>query len=145
MKCVLLILVVVVAVAWARPQSDCEKHRENAQKIPTIMKLIPKCKENGDYEELQCYEDSSFCVCYDKKGHPASPISSKIKECGCNLKRKQKIDSGHDNPYIPQCEDNGKWAKKQCWDFNKSCWCVDEEGNNPTGKISSDGSKLVCE
>ncbi|GBM41372.1 U24-ctenitoxin-Pn1a [Araneus ventricosus] len=94
MKCVILLAVLVafVAVTQARPQSDCEKHRENAEKIGTIMKLIPKCKENGDYEELQCYRDSKFCVCYDKKGHPASPISSKIKECGCHLRRKEKLD-----------------------------------------------------
>uniref|UniRef100_A0A2L2YL93 U24-ctenitoxin-Pn1a n=1 Tax=Parasteatoda tepidariorum TaxID=114398 RepID=A0A2L2YL93_PARTP len=57
------------------------------------MKLIPKCKDKGDYEELQCYNDSKFCVCYDKKGHPASPILSKLTDCGCFLERKRKIDS----------------------------------------------------
>ncbi|KAF8771974.1 U24-ctenitoxin-Pn1a-like [Argiope bruennichi] len=145
MKCVILLalFVALVAVAQARPQSDCEKHRENAEKIGTIMKLIPKCKENGDYEELQCYRDSKFCVCYDKKGHAASPISSKIKECGCYLRRKEKLDRNIDNAYIPQCEEDGKWAKKQCWDYNDSCWCVDEQGER-VSDIKAEGKGLNC-
>ncbi|XP_035204938.1 U24-ctenitoxin-Pn1a-like [Stegodyphus dumicola] len=144
MKCAIFLLLVVVAVALARPKSDCEKHREQAEKIGTIMKLIPKCKENGDYEELQCYKDSKFCVCYDKKGHAASPISTKIKECGCYLRRKQKIDSNHENAYIPQCEDDGSWAKKQCWDYNNSCWCVDKDGQQ-VGDIVSERTELNCD
>lgn len=52
--------------------------------------------------------------------------------------------AGHDNAYIPQCESDGKWAKKQCWDYNNSCWCVDNEGNQK-GQIVSDGSKLNCD
>ncbi|XP_054718573.1 U24-ctenitoxin-Pn1a-like [Uloborus diversus] len=144
MKCTFILLIVVVAVAWAEAKSDCEKHREEAEKIGTIMKLIPKCKENGDYEELQCYKDSNFCVCYDKKGHAASPISTKIKECGCYLRRKEKLDRMLDNAYIPQCEETGAWAPKQCWDYNNSCWCVDKEGNQ-VGKIVAEGDNLKCD
>nr|P84032.1 RecName: Full=U24-ctenitoxin-Pn1a; Short=U24-CNTX-Pn1a; AltName: Full=Venom protein PN16C3 [Phoneutria nigriventer] len=128
----------------ARPKSDCEKHRESTEKTGTIMKLIPKCKENSDYEELQCYEDSKFCVCYDKKGHAASPISTKVKECGCYLKQKERKDSGRESAIIPQCEEDGKWAKKQLWEFNKSCWCVDEKGEQ-VGKIHHDCDSLKCE
>ncbi|CAL1286068.1 unnamed protein product [Larinioides sclopetarius] len=145
MKCVILLAVLVafVAVTQARPQSDCEKHRETAEKFGSIMKLIPKCKENGDYEELQCYHESKFCVCYDKKGHAASPISTKIKECGCYLRRKEKLDRNIDNAYIPQCAADGKWEPKQCWDYNDSCWCVDQQGERQ-GDIKAKGKGLNC-
>ncbi|XP_015905116.1 U24-ctenitoxin-Pn1a [Parasteatoda tepidariorum] len=145
MKYALLIAVasMVVCAALARSQSECEKRREEALKHETIMKLIPKCKENGDYEELQCYKDSTFCVCYTKDGRPASPNLSNLKECGCFLEKQRKIDSNHENPYLPQCQDDGSWNPKQCYDYNNSCWCVDKNGKQ-VGDIKHEGKGLDC-
>ncbi|GIX87057.1 hypothetical protein CDAR_317221 [Caerostris darwini] len=138
----LLAVFVVLAVAYAA-ESECQKHREKAKNIETIMKLIPKCKDNGDYAALQCYEHSHFCVCYDPKGHPASPILGNLSECGCYLRRKEKIDRNIENAYIPQCSETGAWVPKQCWDYNNSCWCVDKEGKQ-VGEIKAEGKGLSC-
>uniref|UniRef100_A0A4Q8K5Y4 U84-Liphistoxin-Lsp1a_1 n=1 Tax=Liphistius sp. SGP-2016 TaxID=1905180 RepID=A0A4Q8K5Y4_9ARAC len=143
MKVVVVFLLALVVVITAKPDSDCEKHRKSALEHETIMKLIPKCKDNGDYDDLQCYENSHFCVCYDPKGHAASPLSTTLKKCACHLRRHEKKQMKLDNPYLPQCDDDGSFSKKQCWDYNDSCWCVDEN-NKQIGDIVSDGSTLSC-
>uniref|UniRef100_A0A3Q2C800 Thyroglobulin type-1 domain-containing protein n=1 Tax=Cyprinodon variegatus TaxID=28743 RepID=A0A3Q2C800_CYPVA len=56
------------------------------------------------------------------------------------------IKSPHDI-YIPNCEKNGFYKKKQCWSSQSrqrgKCWCVDQNGLPVPKKTKSQGS-IIC-
>ena len=51
------------------PLSSCQKKHKEALQLPaTPLRLIPSCKRDGRFEEVQCLPVSSECWCVDKSG-----------------------------------------------------------------------------
>lgn len=51
------------------PLSTCEKKHKEALQLPaTPLRLIPSCKRDGRFEEIQCLPVSSECWCVDESG-----------------------------------------------------------------------------
>ena len=45
----------------------CQDQRERALQNRAPGRFIPRCKEDGSFEEIQC--QGSFCYCVDKDGN----------------------------------------------------------------------------
>lgn len=51
------------------PLSTCQKKHKEALQLPaTPLRLIPSCKRDGRFEEIQCLPVSSECWCVDESG-----------------------------------------------------------------------------
>ncbi|GFX18778.1 u24-ctenitoxin-Pn1a [Trichonephila clavipes] len=145
LKTLVFILIVGVIVEWScaeREKSECEQHRERESKsfAPLPMHLIPECESNGDYKPLQCFKNSKFCACWDKSGNPATQPSGKIKSCQCLLQKHEADKKGLLGAYKPQCEEDGKFKKRQCHGSTGSCWCTHPETGEKLTEPSRDAS-----
>ena len=54
----------------------------------------------------------------------------------------QANSTGLIGEFVPQCEEDGSFASTQCWGSTGECWCVDENGNEILGTISSPGQGM---
>lgn len=99
-----------------RAQSDCEKARARAGRSTSVINLVPNCEPNGDYSQLQCHSNSTWCQCWKRKstslmnfgielylmnkicwaadGTPVSQPSRKTKKCDCIMHRHNVRSSG---------------------------------------------------
>ena len=51
------------------PLSTCQKKHKEALQLPaTPLRLIPSCKRDGRFEEIQCLPVTSECWCVDEYG-----------------------------------------------------------------------------
>lgn len=117
-----------------RPQSKCEKERDDPAKEGLMGAFRPACEESGAYKVVQCHE--SVCHCAD-------PISGEVKaatgqhvsnydkmeaQCMNRMSRceKARFDAaqkqGH-GKFVPQCDDMDMFEKTQC--HGSVCFCVD--------------------
>jgi len=141
---ILLSGVSVILCQNNRPQSDCEEARAKAQKSRSVINLVPNCEPNGDYSQLQCHSNSTWCQCWKTDGTPVSQPSRKTKKCDCIMARHNvRALGGPRNPdgpigaYVPQCAQNGGYEKKQCHGSTGMCWCVNDGGQQVGEKVSS--------
>lgn len=52
--------------------TPCLKERRNAlgfNGVPSVGKFVPECKPDGEYVEIQCFGNTNFCWCSDKRGY----------------------------------------------------------------------------
>ncbi|KAG8177271.1 hypothetical protein JTE90_011150 [Oedothorax gibbosus] len=134
--CVILAVSCCLAVACAKTQ--CEEHRERELKSNTKVKLVPRCTSNGDYEALQCFEGSNFCMCWRPDGSHINAPSNAIKTCACHVHLDNAIAKSHKGMVghlIPKCNEDGTYAKKQCSGSMGLCWCADEKGNRVSEQV----------
>ncbi|XP_067134621.1 U24-ctenitoxin-Pn1a-like [Centruroides vittatus] len=115
-------------VQHAEVKSKCLDHRERALET-SGSKIVPKCDENGDYEALQCHSvHSNMCQCWDKDGSIIAGFHQKLLNCKCILHKTNAMKRKQENVFVPQCEENGNYAPKQCFEDTGMCWCVDSDG-----------------
>nr|API81382.1 venom toxin [Hemiscorpius lepturus] len=120
--------------------TSCQRARKRSLKNKADMKIIFECDEDGNYNALQCFHNSKFCVCYSADGEPISSMSSKIKYCEC--RREAEIaESKGPGAYVPSCAEDGSYKKKQCHASRGVCWCVDKFGKKTTEETSD---PLAC-
>nr|AFP57557.1 hypothetical protein [Latrodectus hesperus] len=117
-----------ICLAGALAATDCQEHRERELKSNSKVKLIPKCTEEGDYEALQCFEGSPFCMCWRPDGSHITDPSLKLKTCSCIAHRDRVSQTHLIGNYKPQCEQDGSYSRTQCHGGMGYCWCVDEHG-----------------
>ncbi|KAG8181836.1 hypothetical protein JTE90_003983 [Oedothorax gibbosus] len=133
---VLFVLCLAVAV---RAQTQCEEHRERELKNDVSIKLIPKCNEDGDYEEMQCFQgDNPYCMCWHTDGTAITTPSKNLKTCACHNHRYRELLSSNEGMvgnFVPTCNSNGTYAKKQCHGSTGYCWCADEEGTRVSEEV----------
>ncbi|XP_023211713.1 U24-ctenitoxin-Pn1a-like [Centruroides sculpturatus] len=142
MKSTIILLGIAAFLTHVKAETECEKHRKRELDHQAIGLVIPECDENGDYQGLQCHKDHSFCQCWDKKGHPLTSPSRKIKACQCV---RDKVSAEKDNlvgSYVPQCRVDGTYERMQCWASTGACWCVDKDGNKLTKETRN---KIECQ
>uniref|UniRef100_A0A4Q8K8D1 U23-Hexatoxin-Hc1a_1 n=1 Tax=Hadronyche cerberea TaxID=1107879 RepID=A0A4Q8K8D1_HADCE len=132
MKSFFVICVVLVAALAVEAQTECQRQREKELAANTEIKMIPKCDENGDFEALQCFEGSKFCMCWTPSGHHVEGPSIHIKTCDCISHRERQLEytrKGMIGTFVPQCKEDGTYAPLQCHGSTGLCWCADEKGN----------------
>lgn len=128
---------ILIEIYSAQKKSECQEHREKAEKSTAPLKVVPICEPNGDYAGLQCHSEGKFCSCWRKDGTLITQPSTKIKFCQCLREKDEKLKNskGAIGAFIPQCHEDGKFKKQQCWGSIGKCWCVDTEtGKNVTGR-----------
>ncbi|XP_067125505.1 U20-hexatoxin-Hi1a-like, partial [Centruroides vittatus] len=112
----------------ARVEGKCLAHRERASKI-SGSKVVPECDENGDYRALQCHSaNRNLCQCWDKNGSIVTGFRHKLLHCKCPLHKAKATKRKQKNVFVPECEENGSYAPKQCFGDTGMCWCVDSDG-----------------
>ena len=45
--------------------------------------FVPKCKDNGDFEETQCHGSTGYCWCVDNDGKKLPGTSHRFKKPQC--------------------------------------------------------------
>ena len=45
--------------------------------------FLPTCKENGDFEEMQCHGSTGYCWCVNEKGKKVGGVSPGGKDLNC--------------------------------------------------------------
>ncbi|KAG8181839.1 hypothetical protein JTE90_003986 [Oedothorax gibbosus] len=128
MKSIACLLFVAALVATAMAASECEEHRERELKSNSKVKLVPKCTQNGEYDALQCFEGSPFCMCWRPDGSHITEPSLKLKSCACIAHKDRVTARRLIGNYHPQCEADGTYSRTQCHGGMGYCWCVDENG-----------------
>lgn len=133
--------------------SACQEHRERELRNRQSP-LIPECDHNGDYKDKQCHPPSAdrtrFCQCWAPNGIVLSPPSKTTDTCKCLSDRYKALNpsgstdgNGYDSEgnqrrmigqFIPECETNGKFRKRQCQGYTGQCWCVDQMTGEQTGE-----------
>ncbi|KAF8771976.1 U24-ctenitoxin-Pn1a-like [Argiope bruennichi] len=132
------VIVVSCCLVGAFAASDCEEHRQKELNAKRKANLIPKCDANGDYEALQCFEGSKFCMCWRPDGTHITAPSTAIKTCTCHVHRDSEIAktrTGLVGNFIPTCNNSGTYARKQCHGSTGYCWCADENGNKVSDQV----------
>ncbi|XP_033102480.1 papilin-like isoform X3 [Anneissia japonica] len=156
-----------ISVTPSPPQllTLCEKQAKEAANNALLGTFIPKCKENGEFEEVQCHE--GYCWCVDETGSkiPNSQSSKRgvIPQCQdyqvqvfttvasttasatkCLQQRRGAARKGIFGGYIPKCTEDGEFEPIQC-DSDVTCWCVDVHGDEiPNSRTENSGELPDC-
>eukprot|EP00794_Sanderia_malayensis_P014103 gene14103-15576_t len=139
----------------------CQQKRkdvfENAQVVNGKRLLppgafVPKCKDNGDFEERQCHGSTGYCWCVDKDGNKLQETARRFQKPQCkrilagNLTKceKSKADPNLLDSFDAQCEIDGSFKQVQCNGFTNVCWCVDKNGTDIPGTETRESSTPDC-
>jgi len=123
-----------------------------------IAPYIPQCEADGSYSPKQCHGSIGSCWCVNEngveiEGTRQGPTVTTELTCGTvkltPCQSQVAIFAANTYiiaPYIPQCEVDGSFSPKQCYDFTASCWCVDKDGVEIEGtrQEGSESTKLFC-
>uniref|UniRef100_A0AAQ4RCJ5 Nidogen 2 n=1 Tax=Gasterosteus aculeatus aculeatus TaxID=481459 RepID=A0AAQ4RCJ5_GASAC len=144
-----------------RPKTHCEHHRDRVQTsspegYPVVGAYVPQCDAGGQYTPLQCHGSTGHCWCVDSRGQertgtrtpPGAPPTDYEPErpkthCEHHRDRVQTTSpEGYPivGAYVPQCDDNGRYASLQCHGSTGHCWCVDSTGQERAGTRTPPGS-----
>ncbi|XP_048453046.1 nidogen-1 [Rhincodon typus] len=114
---------------------------------------IDECQPNRCHPYAQCYNTpgSFTCRCspgYQGDGFQCTPVGSGKTQCELhrdsfqsNLQPRRPRPAGF---YIPECDVHGNYLPVQCLSNQESCWCVDTNGNEIAGTMTSHGVRPPC-
>ncbi|XP_031555969.1 uncharacterized protein LOC116292757 [Actinia tenebrosa] len=142
-----------------QPKTPCQVERKMAEQMDDTF--TPKCKDNGDYEDVQCFEHQGYgkqCWCVNEKGHEkkgSRTYGDEVPSCASQVhqetlcERERKIASSAYVPdiYVPTCNSLGNFEPIQCFEhstYGKQCWCVDMTGQQIKGTKTYGATKPVC-
>ncbi|XP_062847631.1 thyroglobulin [Trichomycterus rosablanca] len=100
---------------------------------PPSSIYVPRCAEDGQYQEIQCQD--SECWCVDSQGLEVmgSHSASSTPRCPsrCEKERATAVaakagSSAGSEVFIPNCQDDGEYMAVQC--LGRDCFCVDGAG-----------------
>lgn len=131
-----------------RGQPDCSKKGvlSLCRSLQAIIVNVPgwcgppRCKPDGNFEEVQCCASTGKCYCVDKKGKKVEGTETSGKpDCEsytskCEKTRLEALAKGPlPGQFIPHCREDGSFEPAQCWASTGYCWCVDENGAKKDG------------
>ncbi|KAL3889862.1 hypothetical protein ACJMK2_002186 [Sinanodonta woodiana] len=136
-------------VSTTKALTPCQQLRTSSLNLSSYT---PQCKENGEFEKIQCRGKSTQRTCWCVNPH-GMEIPGTMKErlepdCdfGTNLKtcvfQLVQNNQGHLGAFKPSCTHDGEYEPIQCHD--NSCWCVDMLGNEKIGTMVALPEKPEC-
>jgi hypothetical protein len=109
---------------------DCRCHRQRyeSQSLGLVGSFTPQCDDDGTYAAMQFHASTGYVKCFAKNG--TELLSGRnIRGCKCPRARHEaQRPDGFVGNYVPQCEDDGVYTKRQSHGSTGYSWCVDEEG-----------------
>ncbi|CAL1292537.1 unnamed protein product [Larinioides sclopetarius] len=143
-----------VVLCWkfpGYPDVDCLTAREKTMADPNNRKVVPKCNEDGTYQDMQCYDDNypDTCFCTYKDGTliTVPGFGPSFTSCLCIVMSHDRLlldeEEGHMN-----CANGGYFNPLQCSKKTGECWCVTKYGNqvaspSPDRKSCDDVAHLL--
>ncbi|XP_022806051.1 uncharacterized protein LOC111343164 [Stylophora pistillata] len=119
------------------------QYSRQTSNTPPVGALIPRCKPDGSYEDVQCR--GSVCYCVDRRGKElrgtAVNIGMGTPQCktpGKNLTLCQRQYQEYwkypsMGRYVPRCKPDGSFDKVQC--YGPYCFCTNQDGNRRGGSV----------
>ena len=106
-------------------KTHCQRTQHTAQNRTAqnhVGVFEPKCNAHGHYEKRQCSGSIRSCWCVDELFGERTGMKGDSCNVGeCFLAKKLAVSKNAS--YVPICEEDGTFAKKQC--FGEKCFCVD--------------------
>ena len=142
-----------VSCCRAGGQTECQRHAQRERAMNSQLNLIPRCKEDGSYESLQCFppavQGGNFCSCWDSQGRPITSPSRRTKACECLRQRHTVTQAGRNGvpaigAYVPQCEADGTYSKMQSHGSTGMSWCADPLTGAVKGNKARPGQRITC-
>ncbi|GIY34800.1 uncharacterized protein CEXT_146261 [Caerostris extrusa] len=110
------------------PGVDCPTARQKILEDPTSQWMVPKCNEDGTFQDKQCYDiespDACMCVAPDGTALTLAGFGIDIETCICLTASYDVKDPDEE----PNCAKGGYFAPLQCSKRRGDCWCVDKYG-----------------
>ncbi|XP_048581312.1 uncharacterized protein LOC5512067 isoform X7 [Nematostella vectensis] len=142
--------------------TPCQQAYNQAIIRPSIGQYIPRCKADGNYEEVQCEGVTGECWCVDSRGQErpgtrtkdsllCPPLSSQIHShsdhkdmlTDCQRRYVQLSRSPIPGRYLPWCTPDGRYNWLQCYEFY--CFCVNVDGYEIAGtRLFSEAGTPNC-
>ncbi|KAG7327949.1 hypothetical protein KOW79_007893 [Hemibagrus wyckioides] len=149
--------------ATERPKSQCEQHRDSIHGRGDGLRLtgayVPQCDEEGRYKSVQCHGSTGHCWCVDSAGQERAgtrtPPGTPNVDCDATERPKTQCEQHRDSirgrgdglpligPYVPQCDEEGRYKSLQCHGSTGHCWCVDSAGQERAGTRTPPGTPNV--
>eukprot|EP01063_Lacrimia_lanifica_P031446 TRINITY_DN517_c0_g2_i6.p1 TRINITY_DN517_c0_g2~~TRINITY_DN517_c0_g2_i6.p1 ORF type:complete len:612 (+),score=64.88 TRINITY_DN517_c0_g2_i6:81-1916(+) len=138
-----------------REKSPCEQQRDSVR--PGLLgAFIPHCEEDGSYKRRQCRGSTGMCWCVDPRtgeklmelarGSNAvcdiSAVSKPTKPTCEEVRSKTPKLLG---AFIPHCEEDGSYKRRQCHGSTGMCWCVDPGTGKKLPAIDGVNEGEACE
>jgi hypothetical protein len=139
------------------PDCDFYKMSECEQLAATnnglIGAYVPQCEEDGSYSTKQCHGSTGTCWCVDENGKQIeASVTGPGKELDCavfSMTACEKLvylasKSPVPGAFIPTCDEDGKFAAKQCHPSTGYCWCIETDGTTIEESMTKPGQSLEC-
>lgn len=136
-------------VSTTKALTPCQQLRTSSLNLSSY---IPQCKENGDFEKLQCRGKNMQRTCWcvnpqgmeipgtmKDKGEPDCDFGTNLKTCVFQLVQNNQ---GLLGAFKPSCTLDGEYEPIQC--HENTCWCVDRLGNEKVGTVAILPEKPEC-
>ncbi|KAK3586931.1 hypothetical protein CHS0354_008527 [Potamilus streckersoni] len=136
-------------VSTTKALTPCQQLRTSSLNLSSYT---PQCKENGDFEKLQCRGKNMQRTCWcvnphgmeisgtmKDKGEPDCDFGTNLKTCVFQLVQNNQ---GLLGAFKPSCTLDGEYEPIQC--HENTCWCVDKLGNEKVGTMTSLPEKPEC-
>ncbi|PFX15746.1 Equistatin [Stylophora pistillata] len=134
--------------------SKCQQRYRQHAKNPIPGQIIPRCKDNGSFESLQCRNLDCYCV--DENGDPIAGTSlpARLGKPKCGFPGEDPLSScqkqhmaalkfpATPSRFIPSCKRDGRFEEIQCLRATGECWCVNNSGEEMKGTRTT--GYLMC-
>ncbi|KAL3872826.1 hypothetical protein ACJMK2_036024 [Sinanodonta woodiana] len=82
-----------------------------------------------------------------KQQHIKASLEKEEKDCQTEriVAIRQDIEDPEGGIFIPNCTQDGKWARAQCHTSTQYCWCVDENSGRPIAGTSTHKVIPMCD
>lgn len=134
--------------------SKCQRRYREYAKNPIPGQLIPRCRNDGSFESVQCRNLDCYCV--DENGDPIAGTSlpARLGKPKCRLPGEDPLSScqkqhkaalrfpATPSRFIPACKRDGRFEEIQCLRATGECWCVDASGKEMKGTRTA--GYIIC-
>nr|QDC23074.1 thyroglobulin type-1-like protein isoform 1 S1 [Cupiennius salei]QDC23075.1 thyroglobulin type-1-like protein isoform 1 S2 [Cupiennius salei] len=130
---VILACVATTSFCWeypGYPGVDCPTAREKMLEQKDVQWMIPECRADRTFVDLQCYEKyPDVCMCVAPDGSPLTLPGFGVDPVTCVCFMAQYNIFVHDpEAEMPSCAKDGSYEPLQCSKASGECWCVDRNG-----------------
>jgi len=156
----------VASSLLTEPPLSCSQLAQKAREGHLIGAFVPQCQEDGAFAARQCHGSTGYCWCSSASGRQLrSPTrDGSVSEEDCTAVRHAEEDAAEEDQedeeeeepasscrelaqkaldlhligsYVPQCQEDGAFAARQCHGSTGYCWCSSASGRKVPGTLRS--------